>query len=49
MSFQNNKITYKASILGNLENLVNEFKDNSYFKVIDFNEEENFILIRHVK
>ena len=47
MSFQNNTIAYKANTIGNLDNLINEFEDSNYFKILNLDKNKKLIFLKH--
>jgi hypothetical protein len=47
MSFQNNTIAYKANTIGNIDNLINEFEDSNYFKILNLDINKKLILLKH--
>lgn len=47
MSFQNNTIAYKANTIGNLDNLINEFEDSNYFKILNLDKNNKSVLLKH--
>ncbi len=49
MSFQNNTIAYKANTIGNLNNLIKEFEDSNYFKILNLDKSKKLVLLKHEK